>query len=523
MLHGPEHVVAYANDAYVTLSGGRELIGRRVRDAFPELAGQGYFELLDNAYATGEPFVAQALPIRLAGEDQERHLDLLYRPLHDDAGAVTGIFVGGYDITERVRAEQALATANATLEERVGEALREREVAEEALRQSQKLEAVGQLTGGVAHDFNNLLTIIRSSVDFLKREDLPAARRSRYVEAISETVERASKLTNQLLAFARRQPLRPEVFDVSARVQTVSDLIRPLMGARITIVVDPCEAPCHTEADVSQFETALVNLAVNARDSMDGEGRLTLAVREVQAVPPVRGHAGASGDFIAVSVSDTGEGIAPDRIDKIFEPFFTTKAVGKGTGLGLSQVFGFTKQSGGEVDVESAPGGGATFTLYLPRVSGPTEKAADASETKASDSPTSLCVLIVEDNITVGRFADEMLRELGHDTRLVGNASEALGVLDARTVEFDVVFSDVIMPGMNGVELAREIRRLRPDLPVVLTSGYSTVLAQEGRHGFDLLRKPYSIEELSRMLRHVVARGRNPDDPRAAPGAAAGV
>ena len=403
---------------------------------------------------------------------------------------------------ERRRAEKALAALAASLETQVRERTQALMEAEEALRQSQKLEAVGQLTGGVAHDFNNLLTIIRSSVDFLKREDLPAPRRARYVEAISDTVKRASKLTSQLLAFARRQPLKPQVFDVSARVQDVSDLIQPLVGARIVIQVEPCASPCYTEADVSQFETALVNLAVNARDAMDGEGRLVFSVRGVHAVPPIRGHTGASGNFITVSVADTGRGIAASEISSIFEPFYTTKEVGKGTGLGLSQVFGFTKQSGGEVDVSSELGRGSVFTLYLPQVvSAPAHPAVIADDPTPVAPPQSLRLLVVEDNEVVGRFADEMLRDLGYQTHLVGNAREALCALEPEDAGFDLVFSDVIMPGMNGVDLAREIRRRWPELPVVLTSGYSNVLAQEGTHGFDLLRKPYSIDELARRLR----------------------
>ena len=383
----------------------------------------------------------------------------------------------------------------------------DRERAEEALRQSQKLEAVGQLTGGVAHDFNNLLTIIRSSVDYLRRSELPEVRRRRYVEAISDTVDRASKLTGQLLAFARRQPLKPEVFNAARQVESVIDLVRPLVGGRIQIDADIAAQACFVEADVSQFETALVNLAVNARDAMDGEGRLTFSLSLVEHVPAVRGHVEASGSFVAVAITDTGTGIDPTQAASIFEPFFTTKEVGKGTGLGLSQVFGFAKQSGGEVDVESALGEGSTFTLYLPRVLAPAVTSAGAAEAEVEgDTVQNVCVLVVEDNEAVGRFATEMLEDLGYGTRWVGNADAALSVLAREELSFDAVFSDVIMPGMNGVELAQTIRRKHPGLPVVLTSGYSNVLAQEGRHGFELLQKPYSVDALARVLRKVVRK-----------------
>jgi signal transduction histidine kinase/CheY-like chemotaxis protein len=405
---------------------------------------------------------------------------------------------------ERDRAAAALRALNETLEQRVAERTAALMQTEERLRQSQKLEAVGQLTGGVAHDFNNLLTIIRSSVDFLKREDLPVVRRTRYVNAISETVERAAKLTSQLLAFARRQPLRPQVFEVCARVKSVSELIRPLVGARIAIDVEPCETPCHAEADVSQFETALVNLAVNARDAMDGEGRLSFKIIAVDGLPPIRGHARGAGEFVAISIADTGRGIPADRMGSIFEPFYTTKEVGKGTGLGLSQVFGFAKQSGGEVDVSSENGRGAVFTVYLPRVGPAAEPDVDAP-LPAAFRTKNLRVLVVEDNEAVGHFADEVLRDLGYQTRLVGNAVDALAALESGHPDFDVVFSDVIMPGLNGVEMAREIRRRHPEMPVVLTSGYSSVLAQDSNREFELLRKPYSIEELSRVLRNVAS------------------
>ena len=239
---------------------------------------------------------------------------------------------------------------------------------EEALRQAQKMEAVGQLTGGVAHDFNNLLTVIKSSSDLLKRPGLTDERRTRYVAAISDTVDRAARLTGQLLAFARRQALKPEVFAASDSVRALTDMVGTLTGSRIAIVTDLPDTPCFVNADASQFDTALVNMAVNARDAMAGEGQLTIRVWPVEDVPPVRSHPAIHGPFVAISVTDTGNGIPPDRLDQIFEPFYTTKPVGQGTGLGLSQVFGFSKQSGGEVGVESRVGEGTTFTLYLPRV-----------------------------------------------------------------------------------------------------------------------------------------------------------
>ena len=365
--------------------------------------------------------------------------------------------------------------------------------AQEQLRQSQKLEAIGQLTGGVAHDFNNLLTVIRGSADLLKRQELSEERRRKYIEAISDTADRAARLTGQLLAFARRQSLKPEVFDAGERVRGICEMIATVVGPRVEIALELC-GQCHVQADANQFETALLNLAVNARDAMAEEGRLALSVFEAPSPPGVEAK-----QCIAVRVSDTGRGIPAERIGQIFEPFFTTKEVGKGTGLGLSQVYGFAKQSGGDVQVESEPGKGAAFTLFLPRADEPAE--AETERGGSGPAPEHRgCVLVVEDNEQVGEFSTELLRELGYETVWAADAEAALARLAEKPGRFDLVFSDVVMPGMSGLELGTEIKRRHPGLPVVLTSGYSHVLAQDGAHGFELLRKPYSLEDLAATL-----------------------
>ncbi|SDI70988.1 MULTISPECIES: hybrid sensor histidine kinase/response regulator [Bradyrhizobium] len=394
--------------------------------------------------------------------------------------------------------------------------------AEEALKHGQRLEALGQLTGGVAHDFNNLLTVIRASVDLLQRPDLPEPKRLRYIEAISDTVTRAARLTSQLLAFARRQTLKPELFDVGHNVRMLGEMIGTLIGSRIEIVIAAPDAPCFINADAGQFETAVINMAVNARDAMDGHGRLTVTVRTVDALPKAAGpshhpHARNPLGYVAVSVADTGIGIPKDQFERIFEPFFTTKQVGQGTGLGLSQVFGFAKQSGGEVDVASEIGKGSTFTLYLPHAAG----ASRSQQVPEEDAPPidghGMTVLVVEDNPEIGKFAADALAGLGYTARLVGNATHALEELAVDADGFDVVFSDVVMPGMTGLELAQEIRRYHPDLPVVLTSGYSHVLSEHGSTGYELLQKPYSIEQLARVLNRL---GRWRRERRAATAAA---
>ncbi|WP_206239976.1 hybrid sensor histidine kinase/response regulator [Novosphingobium terrae] len=420
-------------------------------------------------------------------------------PVLDSAGEIAEWFGMAADVTARREAEIMLKQLNETLELRVHERSRELMEAEDRVRQMQKMEAIGQLTGGVAHDFNNLLTVIRASADLLRRGELAPEKRKRYIDAISDTADRAAKLTGQLLAFARRQALRPEVFDAAERVGAIADMLRTVVGSRVDLKVVPRCGACFIEADSSQFETALVNMAVNARDAMDGEGQLTIVVEAVDAVPALRGHAGVDGGFVVVSVTDSGTGIPEEKLGRIFEPFFTTKEVGKGTGLGLSQVYGFAKQSGGEVDVLSKTGEGATFKLYLPQV-----EASAAEGQSRAEEPTDFSqgtILIVEDNEQVGEFASQLLHDLGYVTRFAGNAREALAILAEESDTIDIVFSDVVMPGQSGVDLARVIHERWPAMTIVLTSGYSHVLAQDARHGFTLLHKPYSVEELSRVLR----------------------
>ncbi|WP_232628279.1 PAS domain S-box protein [Methylobacterium sp. Leaf118] len=465
------------------------LLGREA----PDLIGRSVFDFThpEDVAATKAAFAGiVTAPLVTPHEFRLRHADGSYRRF-----SWTGAFEDGevYATGRHTTAEHEQAAALAR--------------AEEALRQSQKLEAVGQLTGGVAHDFNNLLTIIRSSVDFLRRPDLPEERRRRYMDAVSDTVDRAAKLTGQLLAFARRQALNPEAFDVGERLRSVGEMLDTVTGARIRVVAEIPDAPCRVRADVSQFETALVNMAVNARDAMDGQGVLTLRLERAGTLPPIRGHAAAPGPFASVSLTDTGGGIAPEQIDRIFEPFFTTKEIGKGTGLGLSQVFGFAKQSGGDVAVESEVGRGTTFRLYLPMLQGGAGEEP-VPECKDEGFPTGdgQRVLVVEDNIEVGRFATQILEDFGYRTTWSANAEDALETLGDDGAGFDVVFSDVMMPGMGGIALARILRSRMPGLPVLLASGYSHVLAQDGAGGFEVLHKPYSADQLGRILGRMAPR-----------------
>jgi PAS domain S-box-containing protein len=481
-----EGTLTYANKTSLAgiQSDGRDTIGRPFWETPWFTATEGMPEAVRKAFETvlGGQEARQEMLLRLPIGD--RYFDFTMRPVFDQHGKIAGAVPEAVDITERRQGE-------------------------EVLRQSQKMEAVGQLTGGVAHDFNNLLTIIRSATDFLRRRELPEERRRRYVDAISETVERASKLTAQLLAFARRQPLKPEVFDVGAQVDNVVQLIRPLVSGRIEISV-AIEVPgCFTIADVAQFETALINLAINARDAMNDEGRLTISVNQADKLPALRGQPARNGEFVAISVTDTGAGIAPENLDAIFEPFFTTKEVGKGTGLGLSQAFGFARQSGGDIAVKSTLRKGATFIIYLPQAPAPKE-AGEALTIGSEPAATGrgYRVLVVEDNDEVGQFSTELLEDLGYSVKRVSNADAALAILAEDEFAADLVFSDVIMPGMNGLDLAGIIRERFPGLPVLLTSGYSDVLAANAHHGFELIQKPYSVELLSRMLRKAISERR---------------
>ena len=399
-------------------------------------------------------------------------------PIYGESGELIGFAKVTRDLTERWKAQQ------------------EMQAAREALAQAQKMEAIGRLTGGVAHDFNNLLTVIRASADLLARPDLPEEKRERYVRSIAETAERAALLTGQLLAFARRQPLKPEEFDVAARLGGMGQILRTMLGSPIQVSYAIEPEIGLVDADPNQFETAILNMAINARDAMPAGGSLQISARRADSLPAVRGHAATKGAFVAVSVEDSGTGIDEETLSRIFEPFFTTKEVNKGTGLGLSQVYGFAKQSGGEVTVESELGKGSRFTLYLPRAEGEEAQPRSSARPSATAPSARRSVLLVEDNETVGSFARNLLAELGQDVTWASDAEDALRILEERGGAFDLVFSDVVMPGINGLDLAQEVRNRWPAVPVVLTSGYSHVLAEQGSHGFELLQKPYSVEGL---------------------------
>jgi signal transduction histidine kinase/CheY-like chemotaxis protein len=380
---------------------------------------------------------------------------------------------------------EALAQANELLEEQMDE----RAKAEDQLRQSQKMQALGQLTGGIAHDFNNLLTVIQGSADMLCRPGLNETKRIRFASAIVQAATNAASLTSQLLAFARRQPLKPEKLEVNTLLEDMRDMIDRTLGERIKIATELGASDCRVEADRGQLQSAILNIVSNARDAMPEGGQLTIRTETL------RPHDGRR--MVAIRISDTGSGMDPDTADRIFEPFFTTKVTGKGTGLGLSQVYGFATQSGGDVLVDSEADKGTTLTLILPCVDGGGEAAQSAELPDTAEQPPA-SILVVEDNEEVGAFAETLLTELGHRVTRASSGEEALDLTRARP--FDIVLSDVVMPGMGGLKLAETLAAEQPDLPVVLATGYSQEIAETGSGGRPVILKPYRLATLSDAL-----------------------
>ncbi len=368
---------------------------------------------------------------------------------------------------------------------------------EEQLAQARKMEAVGQLTGGVAHDFNNLLTVVLGNIDMLARKrDEEESRKARRIDAIRQAAERGRDLTRQLLAFSRRQHLSPVTLDVNALINDFAPLMRQAVGEAVTIELDLASETLNTHVDPTQLETALLNLAVNARDAMPEGGHLTIRASQ----RPAESGPG----FVVVEVRDTGFGMTPDVRERVFEPFFTTKEVGKGSGLGLSQVYGFVRQSEGDIEVESEVGAGTVFRLLLPGTEAKAEARAVQTQTEVVGGTEK--ILLVEDDPTVLALSLDVLTGLGYEVQTATNAAEALEILHTGA-EVDLLFTDVVMPGgVSGVSLARTAKELRPDLRVLLTSGFvGDGQINEGRE-FPLLDKPYETPVMAAMLRKLLDR-----------------
>ncbi|WFU76335.1 PAS domain-containing sensor histidine kinase [Bradyrhizobium sp. CB2312] len=363
------------------------------------------------------------------------------------------------------------------------------EAMQKQLAESQKFDALGQLTGGVAHDFNNLLMIISGSLHVLKRGADNEAKLKRAISAIETATKRGAALTNQLLTFARRQSVNPQAIDFADRIAAIREVLDAGVGSSVRLTYEVSRDIWPIKADVSELETALLNLVINARDAMPDGGTVTISARNV-----VLDEASLTGEFVAIDIADTGLGIPSDVLDKIFEPFFTTKPIGKGTGLGLSQVHGFAHQAGGTVKVASELSKGTTFTILLPRG----ERAPARETTGPAPFRGSGTVLLVEDNPDVALVSIGLLEQLGYQVRRVPDAEAALREIEQNGVDF--VFSDIVMPGkMDGLSLAHHLRQIRPGLPILLATGYSDVAAGV-RGDFPILRKPYEIHELSEAI-----------------------
>ncbi len=624
-LRGPEHVFDFVNAEHRRLFGSEDWIGGTARAVFADLSGQGYDDLLDYVYRTGERRLAYAAPFRFrvggAGEPEVRFLDFLAAPIRNAAGEVIGLYTQGQDVTERVHAqaalgqsearfralaetipailfitdsdgantytnppyhrfsgmtaeelkgdgwvasvhpedreraaaaweaswrfgapydieyrfkrhdgvhrwhsvrgspvrdgdrvtgwvgvgvdihqqkaaEEALRTLNASLEARVSQAVAERLEAEAALRQAQKMEAIGQLTGGVAHDFNNLLTPIVGALDMLERRGVGTERDKRLIVGALQSAERARTLVQRLLAFARRQPLNPKSVDVGELIEGMTDLIASTIGpkVRLGIEIEPDLPPAL--ADVNQLEMALLNLGVNARDAMPNGGLLTFAVHlcEVQ----VGEHADLPrGDYICVTVTDSGVGMDEETRSRAIEPFFSTKTVGQGTGLGLSMVDGLVRQLGGALAIRSRPGEGTAITLWLPL--GETKSSADVLPLRSPPTAPSGAgtVLLVDDEPLVRAATAQMIEAFGYTVVEAHSGETALAKIEAG-LSPDILVTDQLMDGMTGDALARAARQRLPNLPVLIVSGYANI----GALSPDLPRitKPFRAETLGAAL-----------------------
>jgi PAS domain S-box-containing protein len=634
LLSGPEHRFVLINPAYHRLVGHRTVLGLTVREALPEVESQGFLELLDRVFTTGESHIGRNVKIILqrvpGGIVETRFLDFVYQPIKDSSGKVTSIFVEGSDITERHATEDALRASedrlrelNAELERKVIERAqarsltwqlspdllgalnpkgyfetsnpawqtvlgwseaevasmsifellhpddvehtragfeltlvgqpairfvnryrrkdgsfrwiswvgirednfvyctgrditveREAEIelskAQEALRQSQKMEAIGQLTGGIAHDFNNLLTGILGSLDLVRRrmaankpEDIP-----RFMDAASSSALCAAGLTHRLLAFARRQPLDARPIDINRLVASMQDLLDRTLGEQIELNFTLADDLWVAFTDANQLENALLNLAINARDAMREGGRLTIETVNVELKEAyTSSHADLQpGDYVAVSVSDTGIGMSPAVLAKAVDPFFTTKAIGEGTGLGLSVIYGFVKQSRGHMRINSELDRGTTVKLFLPRaVQDAVDLDSGTVETPRGRGET---ILVVEDDAIVRSIISDALKDLGYNVLLAPDARPAITLLQSDRA-IDLLVSDIVLPHINGGKLAELARGLRPSLKVLFVSGYAENATVRGDFldaGMDMLSKPFSLDALGAKVHAMIHR-----------------
>ena len=432
----------------------------------------GELREVDLDFVRADGSVVETMLSARVQQDADGHFDRVYAVIAD--------------VTARHAAERALASE-----------VEARQHMREMLFQSQKMEAVGQLTGGVAHDFNNLLTAINSNLDLLGTRCKPEGKVPQLIEAAQQAVQRGSKLTKQLLSFSRRQVLRPEIFSVPGRLDSLETLLTSTLQGSVELQVDLPEGLWNIMVDPNEFDLSIINLCVNARDAMPQGGKLRITGQNI-ILPTGEAANEEGGSFVRLSVSDTGVGIPAAALSRIFEPFFTTKELGKGTGLGLSQVYGFATQSGGQVKVESELGKGTTIMLDLPQA-GAVPLAAKPRETVISEQ-LSGHIMLVEDDDDVASAATGLIEDLGLTVERFAQPASALQRLEQSAAGFDMIFSDIVMPGgMNGLDFAREVKAKFPALRIVLTTGHSQAAAEAGGE-FYILPKPYSREQLVGVL-----------------------
>ncbi|WP_417523478.1 PAS domain S-box protein [Marinovum sp.] len=496
---------------------------------FEETQGRPLHDVIHHTHPDGRHFpiedceIDRAFPEdhQVQGEEVFVHKDGSFypvgftaSPMKDENGKTVGTVIEVRDITEELKARNAEAEFNNALKVRVEEAMAERDRLESQLVQAQKMEAVGQLTGGVAHDFNNLLQVIGSNLQLLLKDLPDGDPKRKYAENAVTGVTRGANLTAQLLAFGRQQPLEPKPMNVGRLLRGMDDMLRRTLGEAIEIETIVTGGLWNCLVDPTQLENVILNLAINARDAMEHRGKLTIeagnasldddyARMHPQVVP---------GQYVMLAITDTGSGIAPDIMEKVFDPFFTTKAVGEGTGLGLSMVYGFIKQSGGHVKIYSEEGHGTTVRVYLPR----TRKEEDIPQAHATtDTPKGRgeVVLLVEDDHAVRETAGDLLRDLGYSVLTAENADSALVIVNSGA-KIDLLFTDVVMPGkLRSTELARKAKERIPGVGVLFTSGYTqNAIVHSGRldDDVDLLTKPYSRERLAQKISEIFDRRPRP-------------
>jgi PAS domain S-box-containing protein len=491
-------LIAYCNDSFASLLGKDlgQVSGSQIQE-FILQSDVPVFEDLFNSVDGGRIVITL-----MAHGNTEIPVSLSLSSLPDNAGAriVCGIVT---DLRQLRQSTKELADASIRLAEQI--AVRER--AEALLHQAQKMEVVGQLTGGLAHDFNNLLMIIGGNLDLMRRR-VKDAHLVQRLDQVLTAVQRGAKLTQQLLAFSRIQSLSPQSISINDLLPDVEMLIRRAVGTGINVQFDLAKDPWCCRADPNQLESAILNLAINARDAMADGGRLTVSTENAELDAKAAAGMGgemAPGRYVALTLTDTGTGMPKEVVARVFEPFFTTKEVGKGSGLGLSQVYGFARQSGGHIAIQSDVGKGTAVRLYLPW----TEKmeAVAPIEIAAIKSPVARFskILIVEDDAELRELATQLVEGLGYAACSASTGAEAIATL-TRDPEIDLLFTDVLMPGgMNGFELAHEMRRRRPDIAILVTSGFpgSFVAGAQPNGGFDIIRKPFTQTELAAALARV--------------------